>query len=75
MSRASLLRAGMFVGVCALEAMAGSWLWRGRRHGAVLGLGTTPVSTALGAGFALPLYLASIPVRLGLLWLGRRSLR
>jgi hypothetical protein len=64
-----------FVGVCAVQARAGSWLWRRERRGAALGLATMPVAAALGAGFALPLYLISIPVELGLLALGRRALR
>lgn len=64
-----------FAGLCAIESLAGVWLWQGRRRGANLGLATTPLSIALGLGFALPLYVGSIPVRLGLLWLGRRSPR
>jgi hypothetical protein len=65
----------MFVGVCAVQALAGSWLWRGERRGAAVGLATMPLAVGLGAGFALPLYLISIPIELGLLALGRRTLR
>jgi len=64
-----------FVGICAVQALAGSWLWRGDRRGATLGLATTPLAVVLGAGFALPLYLISIPIELGLLAPGRRTLR
>lgn len=62
-----------FVGVCAVQAIAGFWLWRGDRRGEVLALASTPFAVALGAGFALPLYLISIPIELGLLALGRRT--
>jgi hypothetical protein len=62
-----------FVGLAAVEALAGVWLWRGERRGLVLGLATTPLGAALGAGFALPLYLASLPLRMVLLFLGRRA--
>ena len=65
----------LFVGVCAAEALAGLWLWRGERRGASVGLATSPLAVALGVGFALPFYLISIPIRLGLLALGRRTLR
>lgn len=65
----------LFVGVCAVEALAGFWLWRGRRRGATVGLATTPLAVVLGAGFALPFYLISIPIELWLLALGRRTLR
>ena len=63
------------VGLCALDLLTGTWLWRERRRGAVLGLATTPAAVALGAGFALPFLLAGIPIRLALLGTGRRSLR
>ena len=65
----------VFVGVCAVEALAGWKLWRGRPGGATIGLLTTPLAVVLGLGFALPFYLASIPIRLGLLALGRRAPR
>jgi hypothetical protein len=54
------------VGVCALEALAGTWLWRGQRRGAVLGLATTPAALALGSGFALPFLLIPAPIRAAL---------
>jgi hypothetical protein len=62
-----------FVGVCVAETLAGRQLWLGQRRGATIGLLTTPLSVLLGLGFALPFYLASIPIRLGLLVLGRRT--
>jgi hypothetical protein len=65
----------VFVGVCALESLAGVWLWQGRRRGATVGLATTPLALLLGMGFALPFYLVSIPIWLGLLAMGRRTLR
>jgi hypothetical protein len=63
------------VGVCALDIVAGIWLWQGRRRGAVLGFATTPFALALGAGFALPFLLAGVPIRVALVLAGRRSLR
>jgi len=64
-----------FVGVCAVETLAGWRLWKGQRRGATLGIGTTPLAVMYGLGFALPFYLASIPIRLVLLAVGRRSSR
>ncbi len=64
-----------FAGVCALELLAGVGIWRGWRRGAAVGVATTPLALALGGGFALPLYLVGVPIRLGLLALGRRALR
>lgn len=63
------------VGVCALDLVAGIWLWQGERRGAMLGLATTPLALALGAGFALPFLLAGAPIRAALVLAGRRSLR
>jgi hypothetical protein len=63
------------VAVCALDVVAGVWLWQGRRRGAKLGLATSPIALVLGAGFALPFLLVGVPIRLGLLLAGRRSLR
>jgi hypothetical protein len=62
-------------GICALDVVAGVWLWRGRRRGALLSLATTPVALGLGAGFALPFLLAGIPIREALVVAGRRGLR
>lgn len=63
------------IGVCGLDTLAGAWLWQGRRRGLRLGLATTPAALVLGAGFALPFLLISIPVRVLLVFAGRRSLR
>ena len=38
------------VAVCALDALAGIWLWQGRRRGARLGMVTSPLAIILGAG-------------------------
>lgn len=65
----------LFVGLCALDSVAGVWLWHNQRRGAWLATGTTPLALALGMGFALPFYLASIPMRLTLLLLGQRRTR
>jgi hypothetical protein len=65
----------VFVGVCAVETFAGRKLWQGQRPGITIGIRTTPLAVVLGLGFALPFYLASIPIRLGLLALGRRAPR
>ena len=65
----------VFVGVCAVETLAGWKLWKGQRRGASLGIWTTPLAVLFGLGFALPFYLASIPIRLVLLALGRRAPR
>jgi len=63
------------VGICALDVVAGAWLWQGRRRGADLALATSPVALALGAGFALPFLLVGVPIRAALVIAGRRSLR
>lgn len=63
------------VAVCALDVVAGAWLWQGRRRGFVLGLATTAPAFGLGAGFALPFLLVGVPIRVGLMLAGRRALR
>jgi hypothetical protein len=63
------------VAVCALDVLAGVWLWQGKRRGATLGLATTPFALAMGIGFALPFLLLLAPIRAGLVLAGRRSLR
>lgn len=63
------------VGVCALDVVAGIWLWQGRRRGGAIGLATSPVALALGVGFALPFLLVAVPIRVALILAGRRSLR
>lgn len=64
-----------FVAVCALDSLAGVWLWRGQRRGARLGMLTSPLAFILGLGFALPFLIVGVPIRLGLTWAGRRTLR
>jgi len=63
-----------FVGVCAVDVVAGLGLWRGRRWAARMGLATSPVALALGVGFGLPLILVGVPIRVALVMAGRRSL-
>jgi hypothetical protein len=59
----------------ALDALAGVWLWQGRRRGVLLGLGSTPLSLALGIGFALPALLVAVPIRAGLILATNRASR
>lgn len=63
------------VAVCALDVVAGVWLWRERRRGAILALATTPVAFSLAVGFALPFMLLPAPIRAALIVAGRRNLR
>jgi hypothetical protein len=63
------------VGICALDVVAGALLARGRRRGGTIGLATSPVAFILSAGFALPLLLIGVPIRVALLLAGRGSLR
>jgi hypothetical protein len=53
----------------------GIWLLQRRRRGARLGMVTSPLALFLGVGFALPFLLVGVPIRLGLTWAGRGSLR
>ena len=62
------------VGICALDILAGVWLWQGRRRGAAVGLITTTPALVLAAGFALPLLIIVVPIRAALVLLGRRTL-
>lgn len=66
---------GSLVGVCALDVVAGVWLWQGRRRGFRLGLLTAVPQIVLGLGFALPFQLVSVPLRILLAMAGRASLR
>jgi hypothetical protein len=43
-----------FFGVCALNALSGWWLWRGKKAGAVLNLSLLPIEAVFWIGFALP---------------------
>ena len=49
------------VAVCALDALAGIWLWQGRGRGAKLGMVTSPLAFIAGTGFALPFLLVGDP--------------
>jgi hypothetical protein len=64
----------IFVVVCAADVVAGIGLRRGRRWGARIGLATSPLALVLGVGFALPLVLVGVPIRVALVLAGRRSL-
>ena len=61
--------------VSALDAVAGVWLAQGRRRGGALGLALTPPATILGVGFALPFWLAPIPLRTAVILRTWRRLR
>jgi hypothetical protein len=63
------------IGVCALDILTGIWLWQGRRRGATLGLATTPIALALGAGFDLPFLIGGVPIRAALALAAYRGLR
>jgi hypothetical protein len=52
--------------VSMLDVVAGRWMWQGRRGGARLGLATSPVALALGVGFAVPILLVTVPIRVAL---------
>ena len=51
-SSAGLLAA--FVVVCALEVLAGRWLWKRQRRGVTLAFGLLPFELVFWIGFALP---------------------
>jgi hypothetical protein len=63
------------VGVCALDVVAGAWLWQGQRRGLALGIATAPMGFGLATAFALPFLLAGVPIRVALALAGRRGLR
>jgi len=65
----------LITAACAIDVAAGVGIWQRRRTAALVGVATTPVQLALGAGFLLPFLLAAIPLRLGSLAAGRRQLR
>jgi len=65
----------LITAACAVDVAAGVGIWQRRRTAALVGVATTPVQLALGAGFLLPFLLAAIPLRLGSLAAGRRQLR
>lgn len=65
----------VLVGVCALDVLAGTWLWQGRRRGFRLGMATNGPAFLLGIGFGPPLLLLGVPIRAALAVAGRHSLR
>lgn len=62
------------VAVCALDVVAGRWLWQGRRRGLQLGVATNAGAFALGLGFALPALIVGVPLRAVLAWASRGGL-
>jgi len=63
------------VGICALDVLAGAWLWQGRGRGRRLGVSTALPALVLGAGFALPFLVVGVPIRTVLVLVGRRMTR
>jgi hypothetical protein len=61
-----------FAAVCAADVAAGVLVWRGDPRGLRLAAVATPPGVVLGLGFALPFYLAAVPVWSTLLVIGRR---
>jgi hypothetical protein len=64
--------AWLLIGVSAVDAVSGRWLWQDRRRGRVLGLATTPVNVGLGLLFQVPFLLVVPPLRAGLVIVGSR---
>ena len=58
--------AWLLIGVSAVDAAAGRWLWQDRRRGRVVGLATPPVNFGLGLLFQVPFLLVVPPLRAGL---------
>src|SRR6188508_696079 len=42
---------GVLMVSCLIDVVAGAWLWRGRRRGAILGVGATPLTLLMAYGF------------------------
>jgi hypothetical protein len=61
--------------VSVLDLVAGTWLWQGRRRGAMLGVAMTPISLILGTLFVVPALWIIPPVRAILAIVGRQHLR
>ena len=58
--------AWLLIGVSAVDAATGMWLWQDRRRGRVVGLVTTPVNFCLGLLFQVPFLIVVPPLRAGL---------
>ena len=71
MIRASIV----FEIVCALEALAGYWLWKSDKRGGRLGLILLPVGLLFWILFELPIFLVVGPLRAAALAIGWKSLR
>lgn len=65
----------LFLGVCVLEIVAGSLLWRRRRTGAVLGLVVVLPGAVFWWGFALPVAPVLAAVRVALIGWGWSALQ
>ena len=73
LGRDGFMVAGMaLTAVSILDAIAGVWLWRGLRRGAILGLATSPLAFVLGLGFTVPFLLIVAPLRAALIVSGLR---
>ena len=64
--------AWLLIGVSAVDAATGRWLWQDRRLGRVVGLATTPLSLGLGLLFQLPFLIVVAPLRAGLVIIDSR---
>lgn len=66
---------GLFAAVSMLSVLAGLWLWRARRKGAVLGAITLAVGPVFWYGFGLPIPPYIAVLQLVLIGVGWKSLR
>jgi uncharacterized membrane protein (DUF2068 family) len=73
-TRTTMLAGTALIAVCAADVATAAGLWRGRRWAGRLGLATTPAAVFLGLGFELPILLAAIPLRVGLVLAAWRRL-
>jgi hypothetical protein len=64
--------AWILIGVSAVDAATGRWLWQDRRRGRVVALATTPVNVGLGLLFQVPFLIVVPPLRAGLVIVGSR---
>ena len=64
--------AWLLIGVSAVDAATGRWLWQDRDRGRLIGLATTPVSLVLGLLFQLPFLIVVAPLRAGLVIIDSR---
>jgi len=71
----ALMAYGLYAAVLVLGVLAGVWLWRSRRRGAVLGALTLVAGPPFWDGFGLPYPPIIAFIQLGLMAVGWRSLR